>query len=213
MNKNARLLGIMAILYGVGVIGMATPWASLFKSLTPIVLLITTWCIYQWIPGRPFWLLFVPIWAIGWFVELLGVHTGLIFGQYHYLNNLGFQVLDIPLLIGVNWFILTLGAVAWTRSMGWSKPLRIVVAALSMTALDFWIEQVATSLGYWAWEGQPLPSLHNYLGWMATALVTTLWAETHWKTTENNESVRTVYFIQWVFFIALNLMYATGVMA
>jgi putative membrane protein len=213
MKKERIWLAVVWILYTVGVFGMATPWSALFQSLTPIVLLLTAVGIYQWLPGRPFWILFGPIWAMGWLVEWVGVHTGLIFGQYHYLNNLGLQVLQVPLLIGVNWFILTMGSVAWARTMGWTKPVRIIVAALSMTALDFWIEQVATSLGYWAWVEHPLPGVHNYIGWFITALVTTWWAESFWKSNENIRPLRTVYFIQWMFFLALNLMYATGVMA
>ena len=39
--------------------------------------------------------------------EILGVNYGLIFGDYIYLDNLGYKVFGVPVIIGVNWIILT----------------------------------------------------------------------------------------------------------
>ena len=40
---------------------------------------------------------------MGFFVELLGVKTGLIFGNYHYGATFGAKWQDVPYLIGLNW--------------------------------------------------------------------------------------------------------------
>ena len=47
------------------------------------------------------------IFFIGMISEILGVKYGLIFGDYVYLDNLGVKILGVPVLIGVNWIILT----------------------------------------------------------------------------------------------------------
>ena len=47
------------------------------------------------------------IFLIGMICEILGVNYGYIFGDYVYLNNLGTKVFGVPILIGINWVILT----------------------------------------------------------------------------------------------------------
>ena len=50
----------------------------------------------------------------GMITEILGVQWGWIFGNYQYGDALGYKVLGVPLLIGVNWALLTIitGAIA-----------------------------------------------------------------------------------------------------
>lgn len=40
--------------------------------------------------------------------EILVVSYGIIFGNYKYGEILGYKVLGVPLIIGINWCILTL---------------------------------------------------------------------------------------------------------
>ena len=47
------------------------------------------------------------IFLVGMLSEFIGVNYGLIFGEYTYGNNLGFKLFGVPLLIGLNWVILT----------------------------------------------------------------------------------------------------------
>ena len=51
---------------------------------------------------------------IGMITEILGVQYGWIFGDYQYGNQLGTKLMGVPLLIGVNWALLTVitGAIA-----------------------------------------------------------------------------------------------------
>ena len=39
-------------------------------------------------------------------LNITGANTGLIFGNYTYGNILGMKVLGVPLIIGLNWFIV-----------------------------------------------------------------------------------------------------------
>jgi putative membrane protein len=47
----------------------------------------------------------------GFFIEAIGVNTGLIFGNYVYKTTLGWKFLETPLIIGVNWILLTCSVV------------------------------------------------------------------------------------------------------
>ena len=49
----------------------------------------------------------VSVTLIGYWIEVIGVHTSLIFGDYAYDTTLGFKVLDVPLMIGINWLMMT----------------------------------------------------------------------------------------------------------
>ena len=44
--------------------------------------------------------------AVGVSVEIMGINTGILFGDYTYGDVLGFKLRDVPVLIGVNWFII-----------------------------------------------------------------------------------------------------------
>ena len=51
---------------------------------------------------------FIFAFSIGFLVEVIGVNYGIIFGNYTYGKVLGFKVLNVPLMIGVNWFFLSI---------------------------------------------------------------------------------------------------------
>ena len=51
---------------------------------------------------------------LGFGVEVIGVETGLLFGDYEYGSGLGPKVLKVPMLMGVLWWILLLGTHHWS---------------------------------------------------------------------------------------------------
>ena len=50
------------------------------------------------------------IFIFGYSVELIGIKTGLLFGEYSYDTALGFKLLDVPLIIGLNWVIIVVAS-------------------------------------------------------------------------------------------------------
>jgi len=150
---------------------LSPQWRELFLALTPWQLVAMAALVLGTHP-RP------TVRYVGWGVaafglgmafEILGVHTGAVFGQYGYGPVLGPQVLGVPWVIGLNWAVLAYGcgAVAqrWVRpAVGW-----VPLAAGLMVALDVLIEPVAIALGFWHWGGG-LPPLQNYIGWAVVAL-------------------------------------------
>ena len=52
------------------------------------------------------YIVFAVIFLVGLGIEIIGVSTKAIFGNYSYGNALGVKVFDTPLLIGMNWLFL-----------------------------------------------------------------------------------------------------------
>ncbi|MEQ9064467.1 MAG: carotenoid biosynthesis protein [Vicingaceae bacterium] len=209
MTKHKSLLAIavLIIFYTVGIVGLGQAHTrEFFLILTPFNLLLTAG-VYIWGNGNygpRFLLLFLLITAFGIAVEILGVHTGLLFGIYEYGHPLGFKFLNVPLIIGVNWSILILSANGLLKNFTSHKLLRAATAAFLVTSLDVLIEPVAVHLDFWHWENQSIP-LQNYLMWFITALLLEMLVEFFNVNIESNVSTG-VFFIQVAFFGLLNLM-------
>ncbi len=117
--------------------------------------------------------IWVPIcYFTGWIAEYVGVHGGWLFGRYIYGDVLGPKLWAIPLVIGVNWILVVYSV---CQSINSAAPhlntfVKIVLASLSLVALDYLIEPVAIALDFWTWA-DGLPPLRNYLGWLLVSAV------------------------------------------
>jgi putative membrane protein len=78
----------------------------------------------------------------GFTAEYIGVHTQLLFGEYHYGNNLGYKLAGIPLLIAINWVMLSFSAIAIVISLQISVLVKALLSATLMTLLDFLLNQL-----------------------------------------------------------------------
>ncbi len=160
-------------MYVSGIIGMYTPWREWFVGLTPASLLLSLglllWNHPKFDARTTGWL--VLAFLAGFLAEVVGVNTGLIFGQYQYGDVLGPKIWHTPWMIGVNWVIVTYcanEALARWLPAGAPMPLLAVAGGAACTALDALIEPVAIRLGFWAWA-DGIPPLHNYIGWFVVA--------------------------------------------
>ncbi len=148
-----------------------TPFSS-FLSLTPLNLLLCLGLLLAFHQGftRQFGRFAAACLLTGYWIEVAGVHTGVIFGSYYYGEVLGIKLLQVPLLIGVNWLILVYCTSEVTRRFI-NKPLAgAAVAAALMVLLDVLIEPVAIYFGMWLWETPHVP-LQNYLAWYVISFV------------------------------------------
>ena len=157
-----------------GMIGISYGNKDLFLSFTPVNLIISFFLLFVnqiQIPQRELLSVFA-IFLIGMICEILGVNYGYIFGDYVYLDNLGTKVFGVPILIGINWIILTFitGSIS---SYIFKKNLKfsILTGAIFMILLDLIIEPVAPLLGFWIFDLPSVP-LQNYLGWFLIGLAT-----------------------------------------
>ncbi|KOH46692.1 hypothetical protein NC99_05320 [Sunxiuqinia dokdonensis] len=197
---------VIAILYLVGILGFSFEATySLFVLLTPVNLLLTTLLLLyfqrKWSIKTAFVLIGVA--GIGFVTELIGVNTGLLFGDYEYGPALGIQLMNTPLLIGINWLILAYGVFVLFDKINqrWYFPF---IGALLMVAFDFVMEPVATALKMWSWETVQIP-LKNYVDWyLVSLLIFALMRAARLQL--NNRLAVWILLIQFVFFLGLNLI-------
>lgn len=182
-----------------------TPFDSLL-SLTPFNLLLTTGLLLAWHRdwSAPFLWFAAACLLTGYWVEVAGVHTGLIFGQYQYGPVLGLKWLDVPLMIGVNWLLLVYSASVLVGRLPLPRWAQAPVAALLMVGIDVLIEPVAMRYDFWSWQGDVVP-LQNYAAWYVVSLfLCALWVRLPFGS-KDNPLGPVVYIVQLAFF-GLNLL-------
>lgn len=142
--------------------------------------------------------------SIGFGVEVLGTQTGFPFGTYWYLDNLGLKWIEVPLIIGINWFLLAYSTALWSAKFFNHSMAKAMVGASLMVSLDFFIEPLSKTLGFWAWEGDIIP-WQNYLAWWIVAFVIHL-AFAKMRLNDDNPLARWYLPIIAAFFIMLNIL-------
>jgi putative membrane protein len=164
---------LLIIIFAVGLLGfMNFIHINHFEKLTPFNLLFSLAVMLShhksW--NRNTVLFLIIIFLAGYFIELLGVKTGLIFGSYQYGESLGIKLFDVPLMIGINWVLLVYATGVVAQLLPFPVWLKIITASLLMVLLDFFIEPFAMQHDLWNWQHNIIP-LKNYIGWLFSALL------------------------------------------
>jgi bisanhydrobacterioruberin hydratase len=138
-------------------------------------------------------------------LEIIGVRTGLVFGQYTYGSTLLVQLFNVPVVIGVAWVVIVLGAVQIADKITDNLWLQLPLAGLLGLATDIILEPVAIKLGYWSWAGGPVP-LQNYLAWF---IITVVFAGLYKLLRLEIDSPPARYFLvlQAMFLLSVNLIF------
>lgn len=174
LNYRKAVKAFFIVFYLVGVVGTWWSYTShLFFNLIPLALLLSFTALlifHEAKVTRNTIVGFIAIYLLSFFIEVIGVNTGLIFGRYVYGNSLGIKLFGTPLLIGINWLFL----VYTTSSVleGFKMPVlaKIGLAAALMLIYDIVLEQIAPMLDMWHWENGLIP-LQNYVAWFVLALL------------------------------------------
>jgi len=204
-NRTKAVQAIVAIFYTVGVIGtLIPPTSSLFLSLTPYVLLLSTLLLIAFHKGndtRKTTLSFLIIFLLSFIIEVIGVKTGLIFGEYAYGKGLGIKLFQTPLIIGLNWFFLVYTTASIVEEFKIPTWLKIVGASILMLLYDLILEQMAPVFEMWQWKNGVIP-IQNYIAWFLIALLF------HWllklrKIKFQNKLAFVILFCQFMFFVVL----------
>ena len=173
-NTNTLISVFIIWLFHIcGLLGIIFGNREWFIAFTPINLFVSFALLFinQVELERKNLLAGLAIFLIGMISEILGVQYGLIFGDYIYLNNLGFKILGVPIMIGINWIILTYITGSFSNYIfNANKKAAIVFGAVLMVVLDLLIEPVAPELGFWAFDSIFAP-LQNYIGWFIIGLL------------------------------------------
>jgi bisanhydrobacterioruberin hydratase len=194
-------------MYSVGITGhLIVSTRDLMTMLTPFTLFLTGGVVaYKsfYKADSKFILWGIITYLITYLLEVAGVKTGLVFGEYIYGNALGFRVLEVPLVIGFNWVLVILGAISISKSFSDNIFIISVLAAILSVIFDYFLEPVAIKLDYWEWEAIAVP-LQNYIAWF---IITYIFSFVLLKIKSDfKEGITREYFlIQFVFFVTLNL--------
>jgi putative membrane protein len=199
---------IIVLFHTVGLIGLMLPATHvLFLKIVPfhlLLMLLVVFFNHKYIDERFVGFLLL-IYVSGFLAEWIGVHKGWLFGDYVYGETLGTNVLDIPLTIGINWFLLIYSAgVTMQRLRIKSSWARIVLGALVLVLLDMQIEPVAVKFDYWHWADSIVP-IKNYVCWFLVSGLM-LWVFEQFKFRKQGWVGPVLLGVQFVFFGVLNLV-------
>ena len=204
-NKETAVIVFLFIIYFVGIVGSFLPlWRNIVLPLSPITLLLSFLALIYTTPTpkKPIFLFILFSAIIGFVVELIGIHTGYLFGNYHYQQNLGVKIAEVPIVISINWALITLGAAQIAALISENKYARIVLAASVMLLFDLIMEPVAIKSQFWTWSGGIIPT-YNYVSWFLVGLF--LQVIYFQKIVHRTNNVLVFLFtLMMIFFIALN---------
>jgi putative membrane protein len=229
IHTKKNIAVFIALLFHVsGFIGMAfTQHKNWFVQSTALNLIIM-FGLLVWVQPQKtkwFYVFFSICFLVGVGVEIIGVNTSLLFGNYTYGNVLGLKILGVPLLIGVQWFVTIFCSASiiqqiqvWvenrvTKETGNAvnfnnyktiQYLSLVIdGALIATFFDFVLEPVAQKLEYWTWANYKIPS-YNYICWfIVSALLLFVYKLLPFK--KINQFALHLFIIQVLFFLALRI--------
>lgn len=198
---------LVVLFHVVGLWGFLNPeYTSLFKKLVPfhLLLMLVLMVLSHQDRNRYFWIFLASAYTAGFVIELLGVNTGAIFGDYTYGATLGPKFAEIPLLIGVNWILVIYSTGVFLKQFKIKNHIiRALIGAFLVTALDVLIEPVAIKFDYWSWENLEVP-FQNYVGWFAFSFLMMRFFFLM-KFHKTNLAAVTLFVVQFLFFLLLNI--------
>lgn len=225
MNKKNLLdniaLFIALLFHAAGAIGILfTPYKNWFIQNTPVNLLVMSalLIITQKQKNIYFFIFLIVACMVGFVIEYTGTNTALIFGHYTYENMLGIKLFGVPLIIGVNWFIVIyctgiatqlyenkmlkrISGKGMSINTNVQKISFVIDAAVLAVFFDWVLEPVAGKLGFWQWEGGVIP-FYNYVCWLIiSALLLSLFQLLPFK--KQNIFAVHLFIIQVLFFLVL----------
>ncbi len=190
--------------YFVGIVGIFIPASSaFFIALTPFALILSFGLLLLFHSkfDTNTYLTFLTIAILGFLIEERGVNTGLIFGNYSYGDTLGFKIINTPIIIGLNWLLMTYISASVVEMFQIHTALKIISASILMVFYDLILEQVAPLMNMWSWQNNMVP-IQNYVAWFVIALVFQSVFKLR-KIDTYNPMAASVLIIQFVFFITL----------
>ncbi len=189
-----------------GIIGMQSSLKWLFLLFTPYSLALSTFLLFyhQTTYSRNFWIFCFSIFFLGYGVEVAGVHTGLVFGEYTYGSTLGFKLAEVPIVMGINWLNLIYSVGVIFNRLKTSIWIKSLVGATALMFLDFLIEPIAIHYDYWTWKTVSVP-IQNYIAWFIISF-TFLILFYSMKFKKENKLALLFFVVQVFFFAVLNFL-------
>ena len=156
------------IFYSVGIIGLSINYShKLFTFLSPIILILTLFLLFYYdrkATDRKRILYFSFLFLSSYIIEMIGVNTGLLFGEYQYHHGLGFKLFETPLLIGINWILMIYITSSIFTKLKYGFLSQVVIPSSLMIIYDIIMERAAPKMEMWSWEDNIIP-FQNFIMW------------------------------------------------
>jgi len=197
-------LVFLIVVYLVGLIGLNTKWSSEIAALTPYTLGLSAIVLLlnhrEW---NRYFVIFVVFASItGYLIELIGIESRLIFGNYSYGATLGYKLYGVPIVMGLNWFLMVYSCGMVANLFRFGVFLKSIVGAFLMVILDLSLEPVAVNLDFWTWENGIIP-FQNYIAWFLVAFVLLIYFH-KLELKKMNRIAVGLFIIQYIFFFILS---------
>ena len=195
-------VALIVILHTVGLLGFSiAQFRPVFMTLVPwhlLLMFIILAANHQSIGEKFFGYALLVILA-GFAVEFIGIHWHWPFGDYAYHDTLGPKLWGVPLIIGINWLLLTYSiGVVMQQTRLKSMLVRLIVGALLLVVLDMVVEPAAIKLDYWQWANNVIP-LSNYASWFGISVLL-LWLFETFKFKKQNHVPMAFLLTEFLFF-------------
>lgn len=143
----------------------------------------------------------------GYVAELVGVHTGVPFGDYAYAATLGPAPWDVPLVVPLAWTMMAYPLLLVGRRI--TRRYAFLVGGFGLAAWDVFLDPQMVRDGHWRWA-DPSPSLPgvegvpltNHLGWLVVATVLMALLDRVLPRRDADERVPALLFF-WTYFASL----------
>jgi putative membrane protein len=199
---------LLMLIFSVGILGHTiSNLREVMLFLTPFTLIITSLVVFIsffYRVNKNFYYWFFITFILTFILEAIGVKTGLVFGDYTYGTVLGPKIFSVPVIIGINWALIILGATIISASLTKNIFLLPLIAGLLSVTFDLVLEPVAIALDYWNWKGGVIP-IQNYISWFVIGTLSAVLF--NFLKVKISDDVPKYYFImQFLFFVALYLI-------
>jgi len=181
---------IAILFHSIGLVGILVFKSELIIQSTPVNLILS-FGLLVWTQQEKNWQFYsfiIVCFITGYVVEVIGVNTGLLFGNYSYGSVLGVKWNAVPLLIGINWIIIIiccgisvhilLSKAISKVSLASKQPPKILKILSLVTdgatlavAFDWLMEPVAVKLGFWSWGNDGSIPFYNYVCWFIISML------------------------------------------
>lgn len=223
INKHNIALFLALLFHACGLIGILfTSYRFWFIQNTGMNLLLMAGLLVmtQKEKNGHFFLFLVICFFTGMLAEIIGVNYGYLFGRYSYGKILSIQLFGVPLIIGLNWFVIVFcsGSImyqlqTWVTNKydqteiplsGFIRSLSIIFDSATLAVFfDYIMEPVAVKLGLWSWTSNMVP-FYNYVCWFIISAFLMLFFQLFQFNKQNHFAIH-LFIIQLLFFLALRI--------
>ena len=178
LPSEKKILSFLRAWFLIGILGFSFPFThNIFRHIIPFTILLMAFIIlaYHKPLNRRFMQITFMVAISGFGIEVAGIKTGLLFGEYAYGKILGPKLAEVPIVMGLNWVVMVYSGVAIASRARLGIIPGSQISGLILTVSDLKIEKFAILTGMLTWvEGAP--PLRNYVGWfMISSLLSSLY--------------------------------------